>query len=111
MSKNPAEYYRYLAIGERDRQWGLWVVRDSSPDCLLQTSLEVGMGDRSALLDLPASPAKRCKELGIAFSRVPIKIVIVERHQERDHVPIPHHQHVLLLGVSHGGFPGDVFSP
>jgi len=25
MSKNPAEYYRYLAIGESVRQWGLCV--------------------------------------------------------------------------------------
>ena len=45
------------------------------------------MGDRPALLNLLACPGERCKELGITFTRVPLKIVIIERHQERDTCP------------------------
>jgi hypothetical protein len=78
---------------------------------LLQTSLQVGMGDRPALMDLPTCPGERCQELRITFAREPLEIVVIERHQERDRVPVPHDKHLLLLRLAHGGFPGGVFGP
>ncbi len=84
---------------------------DRTIDYLMQTSLQVGVRDRPAFLNLPACPGERREEIGIAFARVPLKIVVVKRHQERDDVSVPHHKNFLLLRLSHGGFPGGVFGP
>ena len=76
-----------------------------------QLLFQVAVADGAAPLHLPAGLGNRRQELGVAFSWIPLQIIVVKRHQERDRVPIAHHEDLFLLCLPHGGFPRGVLAP
>jgi len=66
-----------------------------------QYLFQIAVAESFALRDLLPRLGNRRQKSGIALARIPLQIVVIERHEQSDRVTVTHHQHLFLFALAH----------